>query len=228
MIDRFAKLIQQFMSVTQFLLLANILVYAIQLVIQSTLGNTDIFQIMAGAFGKPIVELCDYVPFECLFGVKAPIEFPNMIWQTFTSMFLHGGLMHLAINMFILWQFGQMLERVWGGSYFLKYDLFSGIGSGVCVVLMYLVTGEPYGITLGASGAIFGLLLAFGMIFPKEKLYLFFAIPIEARFAVVLFGVVEFLFLVSGALPGISHIGHLGGLIFGLIMLRGPHLLRNL
>ena len=221
MIQRIGTELLKYASVTQYLVAINVLIYAIQLLNQPTVD---------GAQGSlfSMLSLRQVSWFEIEFGLLTPAQFPNVIWQVFTSSFLHGSFFHIGFNMFVLWQFGQLLERVWGSAYFLKYYIICGIGSGITVIVINMLTGGDLGITVGASGAIFGLLLAFGILFPRERLYMFFAIPMEARYAVIVLAVASVFFQLSGFLSGISHIGHLGGLLFGFLLLKGPSLLRRL
>jgi len=142
------------------------------------------------------------------------------IWQLFTYMFLHGGFLHLFLNMYALLIFGIPVEQAWGGRRFLIYYLFTGIGAGITILTINTILGGiNYPIpTIGASGAVFGLLLAFGMLFPNAEILLFFIIPMKAKFLVILYGSIELYSLIaSGAQSPVSHAGHLGGLLFGII-----------
>ncbi len=141
------------------------------------------------------------------------------IWQLFTYMFLHGGFFHLFLNMYALLIFGMPVEQAWGSRRFLFYYFFTGIGAGAVIFIINLIVGGAYSIsTIGASGAVFGLLLAFGMLFPEAEILLFFLIPIKARLLVILYGGLELYSLIaSGGQSPISHAGHLGGLIFGIV-----------
>lgn len=139
------------------------------------------------------------------------------IWQFFTYMYLHGGVFHLLFNMFALWMFGSAVESVWGGRRFFQYYTICGIGGGICT---WLLSHNYMGITLGASGAIFGVLLAYGMLFPESVIYLYFLIPIKAKHFVILFAVVEFLAGFSYTPDGIGHFAHLGGMLFGWIYIK--------
>jgi len=131
-------------------------------------------------------------------------------------MFLHGGLGHLFFNMFALFMFGSELERTLGSKEYLHYYLACGLGAGIIIVLVNFLTAMPYP-TLGASGAIFGLLLAYALFFPDRYLILLFPpIPIKVKWAVIGYGAISFLFL-FGTGGGISHSGHLGGLITGIV-----------
>ena len=143
----------------------------------------------------------------------------GFIWQLGSYMFLHGNPMHLLMNMYGLYIFGVMVEEVWGPKKFLAYYLFCGVGAGVTIFLIGLIGKGPayYGPTIGASGAVFGLLLAFGMLFPNAELLLFFIVPVRAKYLVIIFGGLELFFELSGGMSNVSHVGHLGGIVFGLI-----------
>jgi membrane associated rhomboid family serine protease len=131
-------------------------------------------------------------------------------WQPVTYLFVHVSFFHLLFNMLGLWWFGTDLERVWGSRRFLQYYLFTGIGSG----LISLIMGLP---TIGASGSIYGLLFAFGMLYPNRVLYLYFLVPIKAKYFVLLFGGLELLALATSSHSGINHWAHLGGIFFGFV-----------
>ena len=150
---------------------------------------------------------------------------PFQIWRYVTYMFLHGGPFHLLFNMFALWIFGSDLEDYFGGRKFLQYYFFTGIGAGLTVATLDLLTGQR-SFVIGASGAVFGLLLAFGIIYAERiiTMLLFFFLPItmKAKHFVILFGAVELFFGVSPGSSGIAHFAHLGGMVFGLIYLKTP------
>jgi membrane associated rhomboid family serine protease len=147
------------------------------------------------------------------------------VWQLFTYMFIHGNSMHLLFNMYALFMFGLAVEQVWGSRKFILYYLFCGIGAGAVIfligVLKTWVFNDPVAIlipTVGASGAIFGLLLAFGYLFPEAEILLFFFIPMKARTMVIVFGALELGMEISnGGADSVSHVGHLGGLLFGIV-----------
>ncbi len=145
---------------------------------------------------------------------------PFGVWQLLTYGFLHGDLTHIAFNMFGLWMFGQDLERLWGAQRFLTYYLVCVIGAGFIQLLVAAFQGGIYP-TVGASGGLFGLLLAFGLTFPNRIVVpLFPPIPMRAITFVVVFGVLELFLGVSGYAPGIANFAHLGGMLFGFLMLR--------
>ena len=144
------------------------------------------------------------------------------IWQMFTYLFLHGGFFHIMFNMFALWMFGADLEMLWGGPKFLYYYFLTGVGAGVLdVALNTIFPSAPYTSTIGASGAIYGLLLAFGLLYPDRPIFIWFIIPIKAKWFVVIIGVIEFFSEFGGPGSGISHLAHLGGMLVGYLYLRG-------
>jgi len=138
----------------------------------------------------------------------------GMIWQVFTYMFMHSGFWHLFFNMFVLYIFGAELERIWGSDGFLKYYLFSGVFAGVCSFILYFGSRIPI---VGASGAIYGLLVAYGMLFPNRYVYLYLLVPIKAKYLVMLLGVIELFSSISGASGGVAHFAHLGGILGGFL-----------
>lgn len=136
-------------------------------------------------------------------------------WQLFTYAFLHGGFNHLFFNMFALWMFGLPVEKVWGSRRFAEFYLVCILGAGLIQLLVQYISGSVYP-TIGASGAVFGLLLAYGVMWPNAKLFLiFFPVPIKAKWFVLIYGGVELIFGVTGAMPQVAHYAHLGGLFFG-------------
>ena len=157
-------------------------------------------------------------PYHVLHGLR--------IWQLATYLFLHGGIWHLLINMFTLWMFGITLEKDWGTRRFLKYYFLCGIGAGICDVTVNAVLGRaslppPYGIsTIGASGAIYGLLLAFGVLYPEVTILFAFLFPIKAKYFVMIYGAVELLSALGTQNSGVSNVAHLGGMLFGLLYLK--------
>ncbi len=143
-----------------------------------------------------------------------------MPWQLLTYGFLHGDLMHIAFNMFMLWMFGRELELVYGARRFLTYYLTCVVGAGIVQLTVAALQGGIYP-TVGASGGVFGLLLLFGMTFPNRMIMLLFPpIPMKAKYMVVLFGVLELYLGLSGRAPGIANFAHLGGMMFGFILIQ--------
>ncbi len=150
-----------------------------------------------------------------------------MVWQLATYMFLHGGFSHILWNMLALWMFGADIERAWGRRRFLKYYFVCGIGAGLCVVAANYAVGTPGVTTVGSSGAIFGILLAYAMLFPTRTILWGFLIPIQARYFVAIIGAVAFLSSLSGGNTGVSEFAHLGGLLVGYLYLKAGRLRLN-
>jgi membrane associated rhomboid family serine protease len=166
------------------------------------------------------------------------------IYQFITYMFLHGGLTHIFFNMFALWMFGAVIERVWGPKKFLFYYIVCGIGAGVAQELVqycnYMYEGmaayqyvNAGGVqmttdayinlwtTIGASGAVYAILLAFGMIFPNERLFIIpFPFPIKAKWLVIGYIAIELFSAMGAPGDGVAHMAHLGGMLFGFLLIR--------
>jgi len=143
------------------------------------------------------------------------------LWQLITYIFLHGGITHLLFNFLALWMFGSELESYWGSRKFLRYFLFCGIGAGICTVVFSPYQYIP---VIGASGSIYGLLLAFGWLFPNRPIYIYFLFPIPAKYMVIIFGLIELFSSAEGTGGGVAHLTHLGGLLFGLLYMVYPTL----
>lgn len=147
-------------------------------------------------------------------------------YQLVTYMFLHSpwGFGHILFNMFALWMFGADLERTWGTRRFLRYYFLCGVGAGLCVVAGNLLYGTPDTRTIGSSGAIYGVLLAFGLLFPDTVVLFSFLFPIKAKYFVMIIGAIAFLSSLGAGGSGVSHVAHLGGMIFGYFYLKGRFL----
>ena len=147
------------------------------------------------------------------------------IWQLFTYMFLHGGWLHIIFNLLALWMFAGELENLWGSKLFLRYYLYGGIGAGLFISIMNYIIFNKYmanPTTIGASGALYAILLAYGMIWPNREVLLYFLFPVKMKYLVLIFGLMEFfgtLSSIGGQGGNISHIGHLGGLISGYLFI---------
>ena len=140
-------------------------------------------------------------------------------WQILSYGFLHGSFNHIFFNMFALWMFGLPIERVWGTRRFAQYYIICVIGAGLVQLVVQQLSGEIYP-TIGASGAVFGLLLAYGVMFPNNSIFLIFLpIPIKAKYFVLIYGAAELLFGITNAMPQIAHFAHLGGLLVGAVVL---------
>ncbi len=144
------------------------------------------------------------------------------IWQLVTYMFLHGNLFHLAINMFIIWMFGTPLERLWGNNRFLKFYFVCGTGGAVFSFIFAYNTA-----VIGASGAGYGILLAYAVLFPYNEVYVLGIFPVKARTLVIVIAAVEFVSGISGG-TGIAHFAHLGGMAAGLLYMRADHRTKRL
>jgi len=187
-----------FPSGVKWLLISNTIVF----VLSSVLGQTS--------FGE-IFNLFALVP--------RAVVFHLAIWQLATYLFLHGGVWHLLFNMLTLWMFGATLERDWGTRKFLKYYFLCGIGAGLCDVTVNALMGNWNTSTIGASGAIYGVLLAFGVLYPETTILFLFVFPIQAKYFVMIYGAMALL----GSLninSGVSNVAHLGGMLFGLLYLK--------
>ncbi|HYW02688.1 MAG TPA: rhomboid family intramembrane serine protease [Gammaproteobacteria bacterium] len=150
-----------------------------------------------------------------------PVLLPGFqVWQLVTYAFLHGGIAHIFFNMFALWMFGVQVENTWGSQRFAVYYLVCVIGAGL---VQLLVASLSHGIypTIGASGGVFGILLAFGMMFPNQRILLLIPpIPIKAKYFVIGYGLIELITGVTGTEAGVAHFAHLGGMAFGFVLIQ--------
>jgi rhomboid family protein len=170
------------------------------------------------------------------FGLRPADIFGRLhLWQPVTYMFLHAGIFHILFNMLGLWMFGVELERTWGSRFFLRYYFVCGIGAAMTTVLLSFLPGSfgaqlYYSLTIGASGAIYGILLAYALYFPNRPILLYFIFPIPAKYFVAIMGAISLLSSMSGPGGGIAHTTHLGGLVAGYLYLKGGrvHLLSEI
>ena len=193
--------------VTQALLIANVVVF----LLQQALGDTALANFMLW----PVSD-----------GTYDPSSpgFSFLPWQLLTYGFMHGSFSHLLFNMLALYMFGAPLEYTWGPRRYLTYYLTAVAGAGLCQLLvtswMAASTGDV-GSTVGASGGVFGLLLAYGMLFPNQRVMLLIPpIPMRARTLVILYGLFELMLGFTGLQPGVAHFAHLGGMLFGWLLIR--------
>jgi len=149
--------------------------------------------------------------------VPALVTQSFFLWQLVTYIFLHGGAFHILFNMLGLWMFGSDLERLWGFRKFTKFFFICGIGAGIVTVLASPSSPIP---TIGASGALYGILLAFGMFFPN-RIIILIIFPIRAKYLVLIMGGLAFYSALVASGNGVANIAHLGGMLFGLIYLKG-------
>ena len=189
---------QFFTDAIRTLVLVNIVVY----LLQSLSGKEDVF-----------FRLFGLVPSSFLSEL--------MIWQPFTYMFFHApfyssvGISHILLNMLGLWVFGRELEQAWGKNNFLKYYFVTGIGSGLVTFLFQINSDSP---VIGASGAVYGVLLAYGLSYPNRMLYIWGIIPVKSLWLVIIMGAIAFFGLLGNA-DGISHVTHISGMVIGYFML---------
>ena len=184
------------MPVTQALLVANVLAYLL----------------MTGS-GLPIMER---------FALWPPSGFDSLFepWQIVTYSFLHGSVPHIVFNMIALYTFGASIERLFGSRFYLLYYFACVVSAAIChLVVTSWIGGTPYP-TVGASGGIYGLLLAYGLYFPNQRVMLLIPpIPMKARTLVIAFAVLELFFGVTGTAAGVAHFAHLGGMLGGWLMI---------
>jgi membrane associated rhomboid family serine protease len=190
--------------VTRALLVANIAVFAAQ-----SFANDSLVTLFAlWPFGAPAFT-----------GAEAPAGF--LPWQLVTYSFLHGNGLHLLVNMLGLYMFGSEVERVLGFQRYLTYYFVSVLSAAVAQLVMSATTAGPPYPTVGASGGVFGLLLAYGMFFPRRMVMLIFPpIPMPARVFVVVYAAIELYLGVTGTQAGVAHFAHLGGMLGGFLLLR--------
>jgi membrane associated rhomboid family serine protease len=199
--------LQAFPPVVKFLLTANVLMFlAEQVAFDRLLTLFALWPLGGAQYGytpQGIVHLPGFLP-----------------WQLVTYAFLHGNLAHIFFNMFALWMFGTQIENTWGSRTFAEYYFTCVVGAGLTQLLVTSLSGEIYP-TLGASGGVFGILLAFGMMFPEQRLILLFPpIPIKAKWLVIGYGVIELWAGVTGTAAGVAHFAHLGGMLFGFVLIQ--------
>jgi len=178
------------------------------------IANVAVFLFQASPLGGMLTTL----------GALWPVASDNtggagfQIWQPLTYMFLHGGFAHLFFNMFALWIFGAEIENYWGTRQFTIYYFVCGLGAAGLNLLATI--GDPYP-TVGASGAIYGVLLAFGMMFPERYIFLYFLVPVKAKYFVAGYAFIEFISGLGsqsmGSGSNIAHFAHLGGMLVGFI-----------
>lgn len=161
------------------------------------------------------------IAWHAVFGLVPNLVFSRfMIWQLFTYLFMHFGLWHLVLNMLMLWMFGAVIESRWGAKRFLFYYFLTGIGAGLCSILFAYNSNVP---VVGASGAIFGLLVAYAMMFPESVILLFFIFPMKMKYAAIVLAGINLLGALSNPGGGVAYIAHLGGGLFGYLYLKSEH-----
>ncbi|MBM3817683.1 MAG: rhomboid family intramembrane serine protease [Acidimicrobiia bacterium] len=151
------------------------------------------------------------------------------LWQPVTYMFLHGGIFHILFNMLALWMFGVELERMWGTRFFTKFYFVSGVGAALTTIVVSFLpvpfADDVYSaLTIGASGAVYGVLLAYALYFPNRPIYMYFFFPIPAKYFVMIIGAISLLSSMNGPGGGVAHTTHLGGLAAAWLYLKGGRL----
>ncbi|MFA5511482.1 MAG: rhomboid family intramembrane serine protease [Candidatus Kapaibacterium sp.] len=202
-----------FPPVIKGLLIANVAVFLLQHFFVGTLtfGGVSLERVFIHYFALWQINFDNLIPFAS--------DYQFYPWQLITYQFMHADFWHIFMNMFALWMFGSELESNWGGKRFLSYYLLTGIGAAIIHMLITPIFGEVRP-TVGASGAVYGLLLAFGMTYPDRKIFMFpLFIPVPAKYFVMIFAGIELLNGVSGV-SGVAHFAHLGGALTGFILLK--------
>jgi membrane associated rhomboid family serine protease len=143
--------------------------------------------------------------------------FNFQIWQLITYQFMHGGFSHILFNMFALWMFGMEIENIWGSQKFLIYYLVCGVAAGLAQLFISPLYSSP-AVTIGASGAIFGVMIAFAMLFPDRHIFLYFLIPIRAKYLIGFLFILE-IFWIGDAGSNVAHLAHLGGALAGFVFI---------
>jgi membrane associated rhomboid family serine protease len=146
------------------------------------------------------------------------------IWQPITYMFVHADVWHILFNMLALWMFGVQLERLWGTQFFLRYYFVTGIGAGLTTMAVGLLPfafadGVWGAVTIGASGSVYGLLLAYALYYPDRPIYMYLLFPVPAKYFVMIIGAVAFLSSLGAGTSRVAHAAHLGGLVIGYVYL---------
>jgi membrane associated rhomboid family serine protease len=189
-----------FPPVIKSLLIINGIVFLIQMLGQNLLiGDTTLEQYIIKYFAL------------------IPIGYGFLPWQLITYQFMHGGIMHIALNMFALWMFGIEIENIWGSKKFLFFYLMCGVAAGISQLIFPPLFNEPLAPTIGASGAIFGVLIAFGMMFPDRYIYIYFLLPVKAKYLIIGYVLLELYSIPQGG--NVAHLAHLGGALAGFIYL---------
>ncbi len=198
-----------FPPVIKALLVSNVLIFLFEMMFIGLLSFRGLP--LSGYFHK-------FFALQPLFGNGDSSFFP---WQLISYQFMHAGFSHIFFNMLALWMFGAELETLWGSRRFIIFYLLCGIGAGVFQLLTPLLPGMAAGPTVGASGAVFGVLLAFGLTFPDRPIIMFpFFFPIPAKIFVIMYAAID---LISGLIDtnsGVAHFAHLGGAFFGYMLLK--------
>ncbi|GAB4299943.1 MAG: rhomboid family intramembrane serine protease [Ignavibacteriaceae bacterium] len=205
-----------FPPVIKNLLIINGVVFFIQLLGQqiSTQGGLTFSQIITKYFAL--------IPIEGVTigtrGGQIVGEWSFYPWQLITYQFMHGGFSHILFNMFALWMFGMEIENLWGSKKFLSFYLIAGVVAGLFQLFITPLLGGVSAPTIGASGAVYGVLIAFALLFPDRYIFLYFLIPVKAKYLIGFLLIMEFM-LVDSANSGVAHLAHLGGALAGFVFI---------
>jgi membrane associated rhomboid family serine protease len=204
-----------FPPVVKFLLISNVGIYLFELVFGSLTIN-----------GVPLAAYISH------YGALWPWQMPEFhIYQLVTYMFLHEGLAHVGLNMLVLWMFGVEVENIWGAKKFLIFYTLCGLGGAALHLIASPLLGGGLHPLIGASGAIFGVMVAYGLMYPDRLIYIYFLIPLRAKYLIPILLAIELYMGIQGG-DNIGHLAHLGGAIVGMIYMvidaGGPTLLRRL
>ena len=192
-----------FPKVIKNLLIINAAVFFIQVIANN---------LMVG--GKPLWYILNY-----WFALNPMAEgFNFQVWQLITYQFMHGSFTHILFNMFALWMFGMEIENYWGTKKFLTYYLLCGVVAGLFQLFLTPLLGSSAAVTIGASGAVYGVLIAFGLMFPDRYIFLYFLVPVKAKYLIGFLIVLEFM-LVDSAQSNVAHLAHLGGALAGFLFI---------
>jgi membrane associated rhomboid family serine protease len=192
-----------FPKVIKNLLIINAAVFFVQVIANN---------LMVG--GKPLWYILNY-----WFALNPLAEgFNFQVWQLITYQFMHGSFTHILFNMFALWMFGMEIENYWGTKKFLTYYLLCGVVAGLFQLFLTPILGSAAAVTIGASGAVYGVLIAFGLMFPNRLIFLYFLIPVKAKYLIGFLIVLEFM-LVDSAQSNVAHLAHLGGALAGFLFI---------
>lgn len=190
-------------------------------VVKALLIANGLMFVLELSYGEQLVNALALWPLGQSAGLQlepAPVHF--QLFQLVTYSFLHGSVMHLLLNMYALWLFGNRMENVWGSITFAVYYFVCVVGAGLTQLLVSTLSGGLYP-TIGASGGVFGLLLAFGMRFPNEVLMLLFPpVAMRAKWFVTIYAAIELWAGVTGTQAGVAHFAHLGGMLFGYLLIQ--------
>ena len=191
-----------FPPVIKNLLIINIAVFFLQLIANN---------LMIG--GKPL-----WYVLNVWFALNPLVEGANFqVWQLITYQFMHGSFSHIFFNMFMLWMFGMEIENIWGSKKFLYFYLICGIAAGLAQLFIAPLFSTP-AVTIGASGAVFGVMIAFAMLFPDRYIFLYFLVPIKAKYLIGFLFILE-IFWIGDAGSNVAHLAHLGGAVAGFIFI---------